>query len=42
MTPPKGDKGKVKRLVYEVLDHNFGSKGKSFDSEIAFFERDDD
>uniref|UniRef100_M1DBV4 Putative plant transposon protein domain-containing protein n=1 Tax=Solanum tuberosum TaxID=4113 RepID=M1DBV4_SOLTU len=40
--PLKGGKGKGKRPVTEVPEHNSGSEGESFDSQDAFSEPNDD
>uniref|UniRef100_M1DLJ9 Integrase core domain containing protein n=1 Tax=Solanum tuberosum TaxID=4113 RepID=M1DLJ9_SOLTU len=40
--PPKGGKGKGKKPITEVLEHNSGSEGESLDSQAAFSEPDDD
>uniref|UniRef100_M1DGW2 Integrase core domain containing protein n=1 Tax=Solanum tuberosum TaxID=4113 RepID=M1DGW2_SOLTU len=41
-TPSKGGKGKGKKPMYDVAEHNFGSEGESFDSQVAFSKLDDD
>uniref|UniRef100_M1DSR3 Uncharacterized protein n=1 Tax=Solanum tuberosum TaxID=4113 RepID=M1DSR3_SOLTU len=40
--PPKGGKGKGKKPIPEVPEHNSGSEGESFDSKAALFEPEDD
>uniref|UniRef100_M1E0N8 Integrase core domain containing protein n=1 Tax=Solanum tuberosum TaxID=4113 RepID=M1E0N8_SOLTU len=41
-TPPKGGKGKGKKPISEVPEHNSSSEGESFDSQVAFSESDDE
>lgn len=40
--PPKRGKGKGKKLASEVLKHNSGSEGESFNSQITFLKPNDD